>query len=117
MQTLASAISEYGTLAYLLTSAPDGPHTSHVIVRQDGAILRFALDGTGRRNAEENANVSLLWPPRDSGGYSIIVNGVLELEAENSAKVTVSKSVFHRPGQSTREDSPCRSDCLPLEAS
>lgn len=114
MTTLHNAIEIYGKTALLLTAAPAGPHTAHVQVTLDGDALRFTLGGTALANAKNNPNVSLLWPPIEQGGYSIIINGKLQLDSANSATVKISKSVFHRPGESTLDDGLCTSDCLPL---
>ncbi len=116
MTSLSQALDQYGTQAYLLTVAPEGPHTSHVDVALHGSEFRFALGGTGQTNARNNANVSLLWPALEKGGYSIVANGVLTLDGDSNERATVaiSKSVLHRPGPARIPGGPCSSDCLQL---
>lgn len=116
MTTLVQALNEYHSQAYLVTVAAEGPHTSHVEVTLDGHVLSFPIGKTARHNALANANVSLLWPPAESGGYSIVVNGVLTLDSatRESATVTITKSVLHRAGPATTPGGACSSDCKPL---
>ncbi len=47
MTSLSQALDQYGTRAYLLTVASEGPYTSHVDVALNGGELHFALGGTG----------------------------------------------------------------------
>jgi len=115
MTSLAQALDEYGHQAYLLTVSPEGPHTSHVDVTLTDRELKFSIGGTAQRNAAVNDNVSLLWPPSKTGGYSIIVNGILTLDAtDGPATVTISKSVLHRPGPPVVQGGACSSDCQQL---
>ena len=115
MTSLAQALDQYGHQAYLLTVSPDGPHASHVDVALKGRELKFPIGTTAQQNVAANNNVSLLWPPSDTDGYSIIVNGVLTLDAADGvATVTISKSVFHRPGPPVVEGGACSSDCQQL---
>ena len=117
--TFADALGEYGSRAYLLTVAPDGPHTSHVDVSLRDDDLVCWLSRSAVRNILDNPNVSLLWPPLESGGYSVIVNGIAEvreIEGETEGQIQVSKSVLHRPGR--RKDDgpgPCTADCQVLD--
>ena len=116
---LQSALENFGPNAYLLTVSASGPHTSHVEVSVDSGALSCALSRTAAQNVRGNANVSLLWPPKEPGGYSIIVNGVLDLQDDQQphGRIAVSKSVLHRPGQPTGPQSDaaaCSSDCVPL---
>jgi hypothetical protein len=113
--SLAQALDEYGYQAYLLTVSPDGPHASHVQVTLAGGELQFAVGNTARRNTASNANVSLLWPPRETGGYSIVVNGMLKIDEDDGrARVAINKSVFHRPGPPADPGGACSSDCQQL---
>ena len=118
MTSLASAIKDYGAEAYLFTVGEKGPHTSVVSVDVDGKELRLAIGRTARGNVQTNRTVSVLWPAKQPGGYSIIVNGEVRLGPEDDplAAVEVTKSVFHRPGDNPNPDAggTCSSDCKPL---
>jgi hypothetical protein len=114
--TLAEALSQYGRDAYLLTIADDGPHTSFVSVDLKGNVIACAIGKTAARNIAGKSNVSLFWPPREPGGYALLVNGTATARHEPSgavrAEITLTKSVLHRPGPRLPDsDGPCASDC------
>ena len=114
--TLAEAISQYGREAYLLTIANDGPHTSRVSVDLKGNVIACVIGNSAARNIASKRNVSLFWPPREPGGYALLVNGTATARHEPSgaarAEITLTKSVLHRPGPRLPDsDGPCASDC------
>jgi hypothetical protein len=114
--TLAAAISQYGREAYLLTVGKDGPHTSHVSVDLQGNVIGCAIGASAAKNIANEPKVSLFWPPRERGGYAMIVNGIAAGRREPTgiamAEITLTKSVFHRPGPKPADsDGPCASDC------
>lgn len=114
--TLAEALSEYGREAYLLTVGKTGPHTSHVSVDLRDKTIGCPIGASAARNIASEPNVSLFWPPREPGGYAMIVNGVATgrvlPNGATVADITLTKSVFHRPGpKPTDSDGPCASDC------
>lgn len=122
--TLSEVLAEYGRDAYLLTigksskqaDAPASPHTSHVTVDLRGAIIGCAISESAVRNIADEPHVSLLWPPREPGGYSLIVNGVARTSRLTNgtpvAEISLTKSVVHRPGpRGPESDGPCTSDC------
>jgi hypothetical protein len=114
--TLAEAISQYGRGAYLLTVGKDGPHTSHVSIDLHGNVIDCAIGASAAKNIASMPNVSLFWPPREPGGYAMIMNGTATTRHEPAgmamAEITLTKSVFHRPGPKPADsDGPCASDC------
>lgn len=114
--TLAEMIAEYGRDAYLLTISPDGPHTSFVSVNLAGNVIDCAVGKSAARNIAEGPCVSLFWPPREPGGYALIVNGTAAGRREASgvptASISITKSVLHRAGPKPDDsDGPCPSDC------
>ena len=121
MTSLGTAIEQYGPEAYLLTIGESGPHTSVVSVDLEGARLRLSVGKTARANAAANKAVSVLWPAKQAGGYSIIVNGDLAFSPGDptAAEIAITKSVFHRPGVNADPDTAggCGSDCKPLSLS
>lgn len=119
IRTLAEAISHYGRDAYLLTVAQDGPHTSHVTIELRGGGIGCALGASAARNIGYEPHVSLFWPPREPGGYALIVNGTATGERRETgvtmAEITLTKSVLHRPGPRHEDsDGPCANDCRRL---
>ena len=119
--SLHDAIAEYGTDAYLLTISADGPHTSHVSVAQDGGQLTCALSKSAARNIDGQPCVSLLWPPLEKGGYSIVMNAKAAKTGADGvpmATLSLTKAVFHRPGvPQAGSTGPCPSDCKPISLS
>lgn len=109
--------------AYLMTTGDDGrPHAVAVSPSHDGADL--VVTGVGRRtasNAEARPVVSLVWPPDEIDGYSLIVDGQASVVRgdDEDARVVVHpiKAVLHRPAPSPDPTSSCRSDCrsVPLD--
>ena len=114
---LASALERYDA-AYLVTvSAQARAHVVPVTPTLDGQTL--TVRGLGRRtraNAETNPSVALVWPPGLPGGYTLIVDGVVEL-GDDLLTLTPSRAVLHRsaprPGGAV-DDSGCESDCVEL---
>lgn len=113
--TLHEALTQYGPDAYLLTLSADGPHTSHVSVVEEGTRLTCALSKSAARNIENQTSVSLLWPPLQKGGYSIVINAKATKSETGDvpvATLALTKAVFHRPGvQTNLSGGPCPSDC------
>jgi hypothetical protein len=59
------------------------------------------LGGVGRHtlaNVAANGHGTLVWPPVDTGGYSLIVDGAASGDADASAvTVAPTKAILHRP--------------------
>lgn len=118
---LAEAIAERGPVAYFLTGGPDGrPHATHATVAVADGVIRIPAGRKTARNAGDRPAVSLLWPPSEAGGYSLIVDGdaVVEGTADEDAVavVTPTFAVLHRPADHTRPAAggACGSDCRPI---
>ena len=117
-----------GPGAFLLTVTDDGrPHVVAVTVGWDGAALVMSAGRTSVRNAGGRPGVSVLWPPAEAGGYSLIVDGkasAVANEAGDGGHVTIepTRAVLHRPAAgagagadaASAEDGACGSDCVPL---
>jgi len=85
-------------VAYLVTVSDEA--RSHVLSvwpeLVDGAIL---VDGVGRHtqaNASAHPDVTLVFPPREAGGYTLLVDGTATVDG---AAVTVAPAtaILHRP--------------------
>lgn len=122
LDELAKALQEYD-FAYLLTAAEaGGPHVVAVRPRLELAAVVIADVGARTRsNAVTRPAVTLVWPPSQRDGYSLIVDGEAS-EAAQGLRVTPRRAVLHRPAPrpAGTEDSGdgCVSDCveLPLAA-
>lgn len=104
-------------LAYLLTVADDGrPHAVAVAPALGGAELTMAVGRRTAANAMARPAVSLLWPPAEPGGYSLIADGTATV-AGDRLHVALTWAVLHRPAEPSAPPSApgeCASDCLPL---
>lgn len=108
--------------AYLLTVGEDlRAHAVAVTPTLDeGGLL---MTGLGRRtsvNIAARPDVSLVWPPYEPGGYSLIVDGRATV-IDETARVEPGHAVLHRPADHAAGDpagssaTGCGNDCVPLE--
>ncbi|HEX5586536.1 MAG TPA: pyridoxamine 5'-phosphate oxidase family protein, partial [Acidimicrobiia bacterium] len=72
---LRAAIADTDRAPYLVTVSDDGrAHTVAVAPQWDGDELAIAVGRHTAANARARPAVSLLWPPKDRAGYSLIVD-------------------------------------------
>jgi hypothetical protein len=131
LKRLAAALTDY-PFAYLIT-VDDGYRVHTVTVEPQlrdlpdgpagpegpGAILDVGLiGGHTRKNLAHRSDVTLLWPPREPGGYSLIVDGCAETTDahDETARLGVvpTRALLHREAE---PDSPtaakgCQHDCV-----
>ena len=117
-ERLSAAIAERGGNAYLLTVSEDSrPHAVHAPVRWDGGVLVVEVGKRSAANAAARPAVSLLYPARGDGDYSLIVDGMAARDAHYDGRqlfITPTKAVLHRPAPAPDPASPCGADCVPL---
>lgn len=115
---LTDAMREHG-FAYLLTVSEDlRPHAVVVQpVLEDGALRVGSLGRRSLANVAARPDVTLLFPPREQGGYSLIVDGRASV-AEEGARVRPLHAVLHRAADHATgpTDGSCGNDCLPMSA-
>lgn len=119
---IGKQMEQFGTAAYVLTVRDDAtPHIAHLDMRLDGDVLRCGAGRSAAANVAQRPTISLLWPPFEPGGYSMIVDaeartvdGIDGLELE----LRPTSGVLHRPATpATPATNPnCSSDCAPLGA-
>jgi hypothetical protein len=100
--------------AYLLTLGDrPRPHIGAVNATVvDGVVRVQPVGRTAMRDVAGHDAVTLLWPPGDPGGYSLIVDGTAQL-VDDRIDVTPQRAVLHRPAPAAPgADSSCSSDCL-----
>jgi hypothetical protein len=128
VERLAAALTDY-PFGYLIT-VDDGYRVHTVTVEPrlrdlpggQGAIVDVGLiGGRTRENLADRRDVTLLWPPREPGGYSLIVDGTAEVTPEDPADdetarlgVVPTRALLHREADA---DSPgaakgCLHDCV-----
>ena len=118
LDQLAVALADF-TFAYLVTVGDD--YHAHTVavepVLADGVIDVDPIGGTTRRNAATHRDVTLVWPPSQPGGYTLIVDGRGQsTDADSALRIVPDRAVLHRkaaPGVATKPG--CKDDCRPLE--
>jgi hypothetical protein len=112
------AVARERSHAYVVTVAEDGsPHTVYAPVRWERAGLVAEVGARTAANAATRPAVSLLYPVRADGDYSLIVDGSAVVEFAGAAHhlhVTPTRAVFHRPGVPADPASSCGADCVPI---
>jgi hypothetical protein len=101
LQRLAAALGDY-RFAYLLTV--DDDYRMHTVTTEpelrEGAMVVGLIGGRTRQNLENRSVVTLLWPPSEPDGYSLIVDGRAELaDADDRAaqlRVIPTRALLHR---------------------
>ncbi|MGF2946463.1 pyridoxamine 5'-phosphate oxidase family protein [Mycobacterium sp. Lab-001] len=99
LQRLAAALTDYA-YAYLIT-VDDGYHVHTVTVAptlRDGTFDVGPIGGSTRDNLARRGDVTLLWPPTEPGGYSLIVDGHAQDATPGSASLSVvpDRALLHR---------------------
>ncbi len=114
---LAAALPDF-PFAYLITVGDDyRAHTVTVEPRLREATLDIGLiGGRTRENLARRGDVTLLWPPREPGGYSLIVDGKAEVtESAGEAVhlgVVPERALLHREADSPSAAKGCLHDCV-----
>jgi hypothetical protein len=119
VKRLAAALPDY-PFAYLITVDDDyRAHTVTVEPELREAILDIGLiGGRTRENLAHRSDVTLLWPPPEPGGYSLIVDGRAEATESDAQTVRLgvlpTRALLHRDAD---PDSPeaakgCLHDCV-----
>jgi len=118
MEELRAALAERGDNAYVLTVTDDAhPHVVHAAVRWDGNALAVEVGKRSAANASARPFVSLLYPVRTPGDYSLIVDGSAAVTRQDDGhllSITPTRAVLHRPAAAPDPTSPCAADCVPL---
>jgi hypothetical protein len=105
---------------YLLTVGDDGrAHCVAVTYQWRDDELALGAGNRTMANATARPNVSLLWPPNEPSGYSLIVDGdVTHTEGtgggDNVVVVRPSRAVLHRAADGRPPADGCGADCVPL---
>ena len=113
---LAERLRGYG-FAYLVTVGDDD--RAHVLaVMPEATDAGLLVGGIGRHsvgNATARPIVTLVWPPTEVGGYSLIVDGTATV-GDGELTVAPTKAILHRPApgeDGKRVGSDCQDVGLP----
>ncbi len=114
---LGVELERFGAQAYLLSVKDDATaHIAHLTFSLADGQLRCGASRTAAANVAERPRVSVLWPPYEPGGYSMIVDGDCQLSSGSAPDggdelvVAPVTAVLHRPAAG----SSAGSDCQPL---
>jgi hypothetical protein len=119
LKRLAAALGDF-PFAYLIT-VDDDYHTHTVTVEPvlaQGVLDVGLIGGRTCKNLTNRSDATLLWPPREPGGYSLIVDGRAAVTpADNDTvqlEITPIRALLHRNAD---PDSPtaakgCLHDCI-----
>jgi hypothetical protein len=114
---LGKALEGFGA-GYLLTTSDSAKVkvvTVEPSVTDDGLWIEAPGNGT-LANLAGNAVVTLVFPPLQPRGFTLLVDGTAEVNGED-VRVTPSGAVLHRPA--SHADGPpapegCGNDCAPI---
>lgn len=117
LKRLAAALGDF-PFAYLITVGDDyRAHTVTVEPELREGVLDVGLIG-GRtcKNLANRRDVTLLWPPREAGGYSLIVDGRADVTkaGEDTIRLDVAptRALLHRNADSPTAAKGCLHDCV-----
>jgi hypothetical protein len=116
LSKLAEALVHRGT-GYLLTSSPQGVVKAVTVepALADG-VLRCPPSRGSATNLAANPRATLLFPPAEARGYTLLVDGTAVAE-DDGISLTPTSAVLHRPAD--HADGPvsgegCGNDCEPV---
>jgi hypothetical protein len=107
LHQLHAALDEFGAVAYLLSAGGDGrPRCVSIALSWSDDQLMASVGKRTGANIGIQPLVSLLWPPVEPGGYSLIVDGSASVTGESDgggAIITIipSNGVRHRNAEPT----------------
>lgn len=114
---LAATIEDYGP-GYLLTVSPDAAIKAVMVepVTANGTIVIEAPGNSSVRNIGHNPTVTVLFPPTEPKGFSLLVDGTAHADGD-TVTITPTSAVLHRPAAHADGPPPpdgCGHDCAPL---
>lgn len=129
LAALGEALLRHDT-AYLLTGGGGRPHVAEVFPELVDGVLVIPQPGrTASGAVGREPLVTLMLPPRERGGHTLIVDGDADLADGGALRLTPTHAVLHRAaGHAEREGQPnagqeaeheapqsaCGQDCRPI---
>lgn len=117
LERLAAALPDF-RFAYLITADDHyRVHTVTVEPQLRGSSLDVGLiGGRTRENLARRGEVTLLWPPAEPDGYSLIVDGQAEVGESDGETVRLqvapTRALLHRNADSPSAAKGCLHDCV-----
>jgi hypothetical protein len=116
---LAEAVESFAGVYLLTLGERPHPHVGAVAATVADGVVR--VDGVGRTGLRDVAGddaATLLWVPREPGGYSLIVDGRATIVGDQ-VEIRPDRAVLHRPapsptGEAATGDGACSADCVEL---
>ncbi|MEZ5095786.1 MAG: pyridoxamine 5'-phosphate oxidase family protein [Nocardioides sp.] len=120
---LAEALTDFGS-GYLLTVSPAGRVKAFTVdpVVRDGLVVVAAASRGTAANLAANDAVTLVLPPRERHGYTLLVDGTGRALGDE-VEITPEAAVLHRPAAhgdgplpppSATGEGACGHDCQPV---
>jgi hypothetical protein len=115
---LEATLNKYPFVYLLTVGNRTRPHVSACGATVAKGLLVLDVGWRSRALIEDNEAVTLLAPPYEFGGYSLIIDGSAAVAGE-SVVVALSRAVLHRPAplQPAPAVGGCGSDCVPIAIS
>jgi hypothetical protein len=111
---LANTLAKFPFVYLLTVGEKPRPHISAQSATMNGGTVVLADTGRGsRERIAVNELVTLLAPPYEPGGYSLIIDGTAVADGDR-VLVTPTWAVLHRPAatQAPTTDGSCAQDCV-----
>jgi len=109
-ENLAETAKPYGATPFLLYSSADGSaRVNHVVATVETGPAVARIQGFGRgvaKRVDDGAPLSLLWPPHEAGGFSLIADGSGAISGDELT-ITISAAVLHRPAPTNGGEASC----------
>jgi len=120
LDQLATALSDF-PYGYLLTTSGAAVKAIAITAHVEDAEVVIPVESRGSStNLASNPTATLLFPPTEPRGYSLIVDGTARADGEGF-RLAPSRAVLHRPAAHSDEgegththDGSCGHDCKPL---
>lgn len=117
LDALRHELAAHERPAYVVTAgAAGGPHlVATYLTWSDGGFVA-GCGGTTARNLAARPEVSVVVPPNEADGYSLIFDatGVVVEGEPDTIRLTPVHAVLHRPAGGPDDVGGCGHDCVPL---
>lgn len=117
LDALRDEVAAHERPAYVVTAGQAGaPHLVATFLRWVDGAFTAGCGGTTARNLAHRPDVSVVVPPNEPGGYSLIFDATGEVVEgeERTVRLTPVRAVLHRPAAGPDDVGGCGHDCAPL---